>query len=117
MILFSQSVNKYTEKKIFERFIVYYERTFMGDAISSVHLFEHIRWCIFERIQRGFPSTTNSLEGLHRGFNNLVNTRNLNLEVFIDALRLKTEKTRNTVSRYVTEQLRLEIQCLLEKRN
>ncbi|KAG0440073.1 hypothetical protein DMUE_2005 [Dictyocoela muelleri] len=86
------SIEAYTEKKIFEGFLNYYERNFIGKDNSFAPLFDHCRWIVFERIKTNLPTTTNSLERWHRELNSIVSIRKLNLGLFIDSMRLETEK-------------------------
>ncbi|KAG0433687.1 hypothetical protein DMUE_5396, partial [Dictyocoela muelleri] len=85
----------------FNNFLEYYERTFYGNQDS--HPFFNVEcWSVFSRIKQNIPTTINSIEGWHRGFNRLVGIRNPNFGRFIDALRQETEKIRSNLARYST---------------
>lgn len=94
-------VESYPSKVIFKEFVEYFEHTFLGKDSLTPPLFEHWRWSVFYRINVGLPTTTNSIEGWHRGLNDLVNIRNPNLGYFIDSLRQETEKIRNKIGRFL----------------
>ncbi|KAG0439740.1 hypothetical protein DMUE_2225 [Dictyocoela muelleri] len=87
-------------KPIFSTFIDYFEQNFIGNNSTSSPRFEHASWIVFERIENGLPTTTNNLEGWHRGFNNLVKVKKPNLGLFVDSLRIETEKIRNKIARF-----------------
>ncbi|KAG0434161.1 hypothetical protein DMUE_5276 [Dictyocoela muelleri] len=96
-ILSEITVNDYSE--ILFEFIQYYGKTFFGTNDCNP-LFSHDIWSVFYRIRHCIPTTINTIEGWHCGFNKLVGTRNPNLGRFIDAIRQETEKTRHNISRY-----------------
>lgn len=97
-----KSVENFSKKEIFVEFVSYYENTFIGCDASHPPLFEHSRWSVYERIKSYYPTTTNSIEGWHRGFNNLINIKKPNLGIFVDTLRIETEKIRNKLARWST---------------
>lgn len=79
-------------------FINYFKLYYIGiderDAVFPVRF-----WDISQRIMNNIPRTTNSLEGWHRGFNNLASIRNPNISRFINLLTIETEKIRGRIAR------------------